>query len=147
MPSWPDIFKFGFFLSISLSNYRCMLASGPSLSPWNTFFKLFIHSTFVIFFPFQYTTIELISFFCSQLLLFSCILHLLVIIFLYFGLICFLCSFALVSVYLKYPFFRQYLRIYLFKLYYQTSQLFRFVLFIPAYSCVFFLPSHFSFKS
>ena len=111
IPSQPWVFQFGIFLSVALSDSRCMSATGPFSSTCNSFFMLFIQSAF------------LWCSFCSLILLplhpvvnlSSRILLKLVgrIFFRYFGM----------------PYFWQYLLIYLFKLYCLTCLLFCFIFF------------------
>ena len=49
MSSWPGVFQFVTFLSIALSDLRCMSTSGLSSSLWNPFSTLFILSAFLSF--------------------------------------------------------------------------------------------------
>ena len=44
----PGIFQFGTFLIVTLSESNCSFALGPSSSSSNSFFKLFIHSGFLL---------------------------------------------------------------------------------------------------
>ena len=58
MQLWPDIFRFGTFFSVSLSDSRSIMASGFSLDPCNSFsIFFFIYLAFLLcFFLFQYFT-------------------------------------------------------------------------------------------
>ena len=46
-PHGVKFFHISTFLSLTLKYSRCMSASGPSSRTWNSFFILFIHSTFL----------------------------------------------------------------------------------------------------
>ncbi len=58
--SWPSVFSFGTFLSVALSELRCIFSFGSSSSPCNFFSVLFIDSAF------------LSCFLCSHILLQNC---------------------------------------------------------------------------
>ena len=47
MPSWPSVSQFATFLNLALIESRCILAFGPSSSPFSSFPMLFIHSTYL----------------------------------------------------------------------------------------------------
>ena len=115
-----------------------MSALGPSLNSCYSFFMLFIHSDFLVG---SYFTPKLFDFLFTRLLVFprAFSTNLLV----DFSLFIFespVLSALLhpVSVSFKSHFFRQYLLVYLFKLYCQTCSLFCFSLFIPTYPGIFF---------
>ena len=48
MPSYPGVFQFDTFLSVALSESRCIFAFGASSSPSNSFPVLLIHSAFLL---------------------------------------------------------------------------------------------------
>ena len=59
-PLWPSVFSFGTFLSVALSESRCIFSFESSSSPCNFFSVLFIYSAF------------LLCFLCSHILLQNC---------------------------------------------------------------------------
>ena len=140
IPSWLGVFQFGTFLSVVLSESRCMSVSRHSSSPCNPFFMLFIGLS-VIFFPiFPSKTVLLPLHLVVSLS--PCIPHLLVskFFFVIFEMFC-LCCFTLSRYLLCLPSFTNNF------LFISSSYTVRLVfccfflgLFIPIYLFVFFLP-------
>ena len=129
MPLWSGVFQFDTFLSVALSQFRCVFTSESSTCT-SIFFMLFINS-------------DSVSIYYSKILLhpvvgFSPPLCWLNFLSLFWKILFYFLLLNPVPVSLKFPFFRQYLLIYFFQLYYQTFLQFFFGLFIPIYPCTFF---------
>ena len=109
-----------------------MSTSGPSSGPCNSFFRVIYFS--IILFLFPYFTAKL---FCIHLLICPLVFCADLLVKFSFVILEHSVLFVLLEpVSFNSPFFRQYLLIYLFHLYFQTCLLFCFGLFIPTYILV-----------